>query len=162
MLTYILWNKRCGQEAKNHILHIGKNRERALAQADDQEVLSDDDGLICEFSSIGCDDYAYCTQIDLSDDTKELYFLKINESGGGGSYHSQIWLYVTETQEEIIDIAEAYFDNEHNRDSECDECKNDSCRQNWIQELKETGITAIECTTYEGASFEMWRMKIGE
>ncbi len=163
MLVYIVWNKCDRSQASDHIVQISSDRALALSQSDLRdatEIGKVEDALIAEFSSIGCQDFLHCSSIDLSEHAQELTFLKISESGGGGSYHEQVWLYVVESEDEAIEIAETYFDNEHNRENECKKCVNDYCRQKWIRALRMNGSAAIRCTTYEGTSFETWKRKI--
>lgn len=98
-----------------------------LNQNEYKEITEEDNGLIEEFSAVNNELRINCTKIDISNDTKELYFLKIQESGGGGSYHEYVWLYIAVSQDDVIDIAKPIWcfqhllrmENEHNRDNEC-------------------------------------------
>ena len=153
----------------NHILGIYKNEDLAIKQCQkyndyddfDQSDIIDrsETNIICEDASmINSDSEVYCTKIKIDESTNTLYFLKIFEYGDGGSYHRQMWLSVDEDQQRAIDNAINYFDNEHNRDKECEDCPH--CLEEMIQLLKNGESASITCTSYLGANLEMWEMKL--
>ena len=104
------------------------------------------------------DQEVYCTKIKIDESTDTLYFLKIFEYGDGGSYHRQMWLIVEEDEKMIIKHAVDYFDDEHNRDLECEDCPH--CLKQMIKSLKNAGSADITCTSYLGANLEMWKMEL--
>ena len=104
-----------------------------------------------EFSDIHMDSTPYFNKIRLHSICSKVYALIFRESGGGQSYHERVDIYFRSSFEEIIEDAENYFDTEHNREDECDECReNDRCRVKMINDLKTLGKTGISCSCYEG------------
>ena len=155
---FIVWRER----GDPLILGIYKDVRLAIKICQEYNEYDEDDIMdrsetnqICEDASvIGCDDSVYCTKIQIDENTNALYFLKIMEHGGGGSYHLSMWLCVEEDQSMIIDHAINYFENEHNRDDECEDCPN--CLEEMIKSLKTEQFASITCTSYEGTDFEIW------
>ena len=166
MIRYIVWRTDYDKE-NSHILGIYKTKERALKKCNfynktfvtsKKDILSDDDGLLGEFNSR--DDICYCTRIEIENDTTEMYFMKINESNGGGSYHDVCWIHASLDLEELIDTALIYFSQEHNRDNQCSNCIDNMCKKKLIKDLKKKYFTYFDCTDYEEASIKIWTIVI--
>lgn len=62
--------------------------------------------------------------------------------------------------ESAIKYAEGYFNNEHNRDNECENCINNGCLEEMLTSLKINQYANVICTYYEGAIIEIWNNKI--
>lgn len=166
MIIYIVWQPDYvnNDNLNSHILGIYKTRKAALKKynslsktiIENDAISSDSCGLLGEFNGYGNKDIYYCTTLSILDGAKKIYFMKINESGGGGSYHLVSWLYASTSKKELIDDALEYFNNEHNRDNECSECINDKCKQNLINDLKKKYYTEFDCSDYEPAYIRIW------
>lgn len=172
MRIYIVWKTDYSGDADTHILGIYKKNQTALTKCYDYNENNDNeeknapiskvgsDGLLGEFSGINNNDVCFCSRINVDDNVTRLYFIKINEDGGGGSYHNYNWIYVCTDMEEVIECALDYFSNEHNRDDDCEDCIKDKCKKQFINDLKKKHSAGIDCTDYDGASIEIWKVKI--
>lgn len=157
--VYIIW----GESVDNYIVGIYKDEESALAECTEGEKVSiARDGIIAEdFSRINPDEGIHCSLYYIYEGAHKLYFMEIQESGGGGAYHEVSWLYVSDDREELIEHAIDYFSEEHNRDDECEECE---CEEKLLKELRKErkGVSSaeIECTDNKTASVNIWSINI--
>lgn len=101
MLVYIVW-KTYYNIASDHILGIYTDKNLAIKKyeevtkkiGDNNEIIISTDGtLLNEFNTINKKNMTYCTKTEINDDIKNVYFIKIHESGGGGSYHKYSSIY---------------------------------------------------------------------
>jgi hypothetical protein len=176
MKIYIVWKTNCDNfENYSHIIGIYKNINTALSKCNkfnknngnNKKFITKEKGikvsngtLLYEYNDISVKDISYCTEFDVNDYATELFFIKISESGAGQSYHEYRWIYTCDNKKDVIEIANDYFCEEHNRDNECKECINNKCNQEFINELTQINKTSITCTDYEGSSFEIWNVVI--
>ena len=57
----------------------------------------------------------YISRLKVNADIKKIYFLRINEDGGGGKYHNLDWLFVSDDIDQLCHRMYWHYDNEHNR-----------------------------------------------
>lgn len=168
MLIYIIWKTDYHVQTCDHILGIYTYKESAIKQYEifseniekNNLIILTNRTLLDGFNTINNKDIVYCTKIEISDDVENIYFIKIHESGGGGSYHEYSWIYVCDNIKSVIKYAEDYFDTEHNRDNECEDCINNGCLEEMLTSLKINQYANIQCSDYEGAIIEIWDKKI--
>jgi hypothetical protein len=172
MLIYIVWTEDCDSDSKSHILGVYDNKKSAMKRRNKHNkkcetkdpnndiILSDNGTLLEDASTIYITDIANCTSMNVDDDLEYVYFVKIHENGSGQSYHGSSWIYVCTDIESVIEHALDYFDSEHNRNGECNNCASGKCRKEMVKSLKKNNYACIECTDYEGASIETWNKKI--
>jgi hypothetical protein len=84
--------------------------------------------------------------------------LRIEEDGQVGSYYSSIWIKAEENKKSLIKEAILYFEDEHDRDEECEECP--SCLKERIESLKNEGEAGIFCSSGWETNFDIWETKI--
>jgi hypothetical protein len=163
MDIYVIWRTDYDNSEESHIIGIHKNKTLAINECKKYKKVTMDkdssDGLLGEFSTINNKDKYFCTKLNI-EKTDCVYFIKINESGGGGSYHEISWIYGCSSLIDAINIALDFFENEHNVDEDCEDCQNDACRKKLVNELKKQKNSDITCTYYEGISFKIWTTKI--
>jgi hypothetical protein len=61
----------------------------------------------------------------------------------------------------IINDALDYFDEEHNREDECEDCTNNKCKKIFSRTLRKFKKAHIEGTYYE-THFEIWIVNIDD
>ncbi len=132
----------------------------SLTPPEEYEIL--ENGIIGQMSTIRQSEESYYVAIPIPEDTKFLYLVVINESGGGGSYHELDFLYIEPTIVDAIEHVIDYFDNEHNRDDECKKCRADpkKCKRRIIRKLKTKGWVNIETSCYEGAGAGLYKIPL--
>lgn len=174
METYIVWKTDYDYpEPDSHILGIYADKDVAIKKKnsynqylnsndDDQtdsenEVLTDDR---LEFSTVQNQHIAFITRFTVDSGTKKIHFIKMHESRGGGSYSETTYIWFCSTKEEVLGVAENYFDDEHNRDEECGQCENDNCKKRMLEELGKDKCAEIECTDFEPVFIQIWSKKI--
>lgn len=162
VLVYVVWGTDYDVKVDSHIIGIYRSKRFAVKKCNDYnkttstEIQQNDDGLLGEISKIGNENRCYCTEMKIDKTTNKIYFMKISESGGGGSYHEIFWLHVSTNLDKLIDGAIDYFSNEHNRDEECDNCKDHGCQKKLISDLKKKHRASFTCTDYEDTMVEIW------
>ena len=177
MALFIAWKS--DEDDGGHVLGIYKNKDLAIQKRDEhnerntshikkkmrkedsqiENVLICEDGTLADgCSTIGRAHKTYCSRILVKPRTTTLFFSKIEESGGAGKYHEVFWIIVSESLDSAIDKAVDYFELEHNRDDECEECKEDGdrCKNELVESLKNGESGSILCTDYEGAIATVW------
>ena len=164
--VYIVWSDENDYEQfEDHILGIYKNKSSALLAFQnfkeftglEHEIKCIDDivenTIIENISTIQQDTNFHISRFKIKNiDTKVLYFLKIDESEGGGSYHRYEWFYVDENINDVCENMYWHYDGEHNRDGECRTCEKydiDKCFERLCQRLKKYGEVDMRGSTYE-------------
>lgn len=123
---YIVWSRKEG------ILFITYNKEKIREYIKNEDDISEvgDDSVLTDFCtySQGNDERIHVSHLpinnsDDSDDSSEIWVLKYNEDGGGGSYHSQDTWYIG-VYDILRDIINDILDCEHNRSDgrPCPDC----------------------------------------
>jgi len=89
----------------------------------------------------------HCTKINADKGLTRIYFIFITELGGAESYgNGEHWIHICCDKKNAICFAEEYFDNEHDRNNECDECgKHKRCKKKMIVSLKKENSAEIDC-----------------
>ncbi|AZL89596.1 hypothetical protein QKC54_gp0918 [Megavirus baoshan] len=134
MKIYIVWCTDYNYNVNEHIVGIYKNKNSAIKKCKkydntfkEKKIKSDedDDDMLGEFSSVNeeCKYYCSVVDIDIDEDDKNIYFLKVTQDNGPGSYSIQHRIYAVSSMIEIIGHAETWFDEEHNRNKNCPKCK---------------------------------------
>jgi hypothetical protein len=136
IVKYIVWKTTTEDNLESHIIAVCNNlpeaesiRSTLLKNQEGDENNEDycdleSDNILfsdCTNSSLNNSNQISIKLIDIDDNCHTIYFLKIEESRGGGRYHEVSYLYACSSMDMIIDFARDYFDNEHNRDEE-NEC----------------------------------------
>jgi hypothetical protein len=126
-----------------------------------------DNGCIGEMSTIQKSDESTFVAIPIPKanfdkiSCEYLYVLIINESGSGGSYHEIDFIYLETEFDDALEHSIDYFENEHNRDSECELCQDDPnfCKNKLVDDLKQ-GYSEIETSCYEGAGAMIYKISL--
>ena len=84
----------------------------------------------------------------------------VSNISGGGSFDHYRWIYVHTNMDDAIEAALSYFSEEHNRDDECDDCRDGSCEKNLIESLRQDHRADFECTDYVASTVEIWKIRI--
>jgi hypothetical protein len=125
-------------------------------QSEENDIEICHDGLLGHYSAIDTDDVCYCSQFEISQETEKIYFMKINEDGGAENYHLETQIYAWFDENYLINIAEEYFLDEHNRDNECQNCH---CEEHFMKDLRETKRAYFYSAGYD-FMFHIWSHKI--
>lgn len=161
MKVYVVWKTIYDEAENSYVLGVYKKLSMALKKCNNlnkgfitrkEDIETRDDEFIGSFSTIGSDDnMCYCAKIKVNNDTNKVYFMNINESSGGESYHGECSIHASRKKNRLIDIAKDYFSNEHDRN--CEDCAENSnrCRKKLIRNLKNHDRANIECTNYINA-----------
>lgn len=166
MLIYIVWQENQDRELDSHIIRIYKDKEKALKKCNRhnntiiKNIAVDDNGFLGDFYSYKNDNDYHCTKMKVPDGTNKMHFIKIHEFNGGGSYHSISSIYAYPDIKDMFQTAIDYFNTEHNRDDECEDCKNNGCKKKLMKELKENSRSFFHCTNCEEVTIEIWSMEI--
>ncbi|AEQ32935.1 hypothetical protein [Megavirus chiliensis] len=133
MKIYIVWKTdhygNMNNDLHNHIIGIYKNKNDAINKCIEYDknfnknnIESDDDGLLGEFSSIDNDTDIFCNAININNNDKKIYFLKVTEDGGSERYHMDHFLYALTSMTNVMYHVENWVDEEHNREKNCVKC----------------------------------------
>jgi len=163
MKIYIIWNKDYSDinSHHTHIIDVCKTKNDVLSKYKIKKINeAEDNHLVCEFGLANGDYKDYCATIEINDDTKKLYFLKINEDGGAQSYHSITWIYVFMHFDDIIERTLDYFSEEHNRNDDCKKCAKKFCEKKLINGLKNNGCAYIDSDEYESIDINVWDLDL--
>jgi hypothetical protein len=128
------------------------------------------DLTLCEYKLLGetnlihPSEEIFTSYITVKEDTTQLFFTRVDEHGGGGSYHHLAYFYVSETKEEAQNIVFEWFDEEHHFDGcgDCEEedgkCVNEEncpCREKMEEELVKDGSVSFIGGSEEGYSAQI-------
>ncbi|AVL94491.1 hypothetical protein ma105 [Moumouvirus australiensis] len=129
MKIYIVWCTDYDNNANEHIIGIYKNKNNAIKKCkkyDDtfeEKKIKFYDYILGDFSSVNEKCKYYCSMIDVNEQDKNIYFLKITEDVGAQHYSINHRIYAVSSMIEIIGHVETWFDEEHNRNKNCPKCK---------------------------------------
>ncbi|AUV58876.1 hypothetical protein, partial [Bandra megavirus] len=130
MKIYIVWYTDYNNNVSEHIVGIYKNKNSAIKKCkkydnkfEGKNIKPDDDDIIGEFSSVSEKCKYYCTMIDIDEDDKNIYFLKVTEDAGAQQYSINHRICAVSSMIEIISHVKIWFDEEHNRNGYCPKCK---------------------------------------
>ncbi|AQN68755.1 hypothetical protein [Saudi moumouvirus] len=139
MYRYIVWEINNLDDLEDQIIGIYESKTDAVNKCNKLDKNFNVDkiekskyGLLKMYTS---ENLQYiCTRVKFEDSPKNIYFLKITEYGSG--YHKQIWIYVSSDIEGVIIDAELYFEGEHNREDECEDCETGICLKDLKNDLE--------------------------
>ncbi|AEX62000.1 hypothetical protein CE11_01023 [Megavirus courdo11] len=131
MKIYIVWYTDYDNNVNEHIIGIYKNKNSAIKKCkkydnkfEGKNIRFDiDNNMLGEFDSVSEKCKYYCTMIDIDEDNKNIYFLKVTEDAGAQRYSVYHRIYVVSNMRRIMDYVEIWFDEEHNRNGNCPKCK---------------------------------------
>jgi hypothetical protein len=164
MIVYIVWKTQSNDEDLLYILGIYTKMSTALKNCNKYnkdivtkkaDILTSDNGLISNFSTVPDENTYYCTKHVTDDDDCELFFLTIFENGGHGSYFREFSIYTSPYIDGLIEIATDRFSAEHNRDADCKNCIKGKCKKKFIRSLKKNNNSQIDCNGHAYFSFEI-------
>lgn len=158
MSRYVIWKEARGfLPLKDFILDIFDNKADAINKYAYIEETEENINLLMDGWS-GNSDEIYITKIEIDNNTNELYFIKIYEDEGGGSYGGTTWLYVEFGFEESLEYITDYFYDEHNKCKKCKKCP-DKCLNKLISRLKEHNTAEFKRNT-KYAFCEIYSVKL--
>jgi len=178
MKYWIVWRSKCKySDGLNYILGVYTDEASALKACNKQnksvrknyENMTKKDIIVVHDNMLDApnnnDDEWLCSRVSFTAKMTRLYFIVIIELGGAESYgNGQQWIHVCLNKKSAIGFAVDFFDNEHNREGECEDCiDNDKCKKGLVKCLKKDNVAEIECTDNHPcpyASCEIFRVVI--
>ena len=119
------------------------------------EIWNDDDEVYQYNSRQKVDNNTYCTRVNLPDDeptTSKLFFMKLEEEKKAGGYSITHYLFVAPCFSDLIHRLTDHFNDEHNRDEDCQRCTQEEhdnvpiihrrCWQELEEEISKTFATS--------------------
>lgn len=145
MKYWIVWRHICSSgDDHGFVLGVYVDKKLALKACNKQNKINDydkitkedinisEDNMLKSFNHYLEEDEWICSEINFKKEMTRLYFLSIVEDGG------ERWIHVCVNKKSATKHAIDFFDNEHDRDKECEDCgKNHTCRKKFISDLNE-------------------------
>lgn len=171
MKYWIVWRNKCSSEDEyGFVLGVYVDKKLALKACNKKNKINDYDEIVKEdinildedmlksFNHYLEEDEWICSQISFKKEMTRLYFLSIVEDGG------EQWIHVCVNKKSAIKFAIDFFDNEHDRDKECEDCgTNRKCRKKFISSLNENNeadMNSIDNDNCPSTNCTIYRMAI--
>jgi hypothetical protein len=101
-------------------------------------------------------------QLDSNRPIFYLYMVVIEESGGGQSYNNTHYVFFEFSKKEAFRRVVSYFQEEHNRDEDCESCRTGSkqCKQTMRDDLNKHSSCVIQTSDYEESLATVYKIPL--
>jgi hypothetical protein len=141
-----------------------------VEKSDDSIVEFDAHELLTETSMVYPQSKVYSRIFEIHFDPANLTLLRLDEHGGGQSYHHDVRLWICEDQEVAIELTENMLDSEHHSETDypCEDCScNDKkeeeecpCLATMKKELEKSGGMSLSGGYEEGYSAKIYKVAL--
>ena len=179
MRYWIVWRLEYKDDGLDYILGIyidevfalkACNKQNKISHKDyekmtKKDIIIADDKILNSYDNF--DNEWRCSRVSFKDELTRLYFICIIELGEAENYgNGEQRTHACSNKKTAIKSAVDYFDNEHDRDSACENCGDDNaCKKELIKCLKKHNKAEIECINNDScpySKFDIFRVNISK